>query len=393
MRRLLVLVCVVVGVDTMLYAALTPLLPHFAHEFALSKARAGVLVAAYAGGALVGGVPGGIAAARLGPRRSVLLGLTLMGCASLGFAFAGGFWGLVAARLLQGGGSAFTWAGAFAWLLGAAPRERRGQLIGTAMGSAVFGALLGPVIGAAAALAGREAVFAALAGLAVVLGAWALRLEPGPRAPASAAAFGRALHSRRLLAGLALMSLPALLFGVLSTLGPLHLSAGGWSAAEIGGIWLVSAAGETAISPIAGRVSDRRGPLLPVRVSLAAGLIVSLALAAGPRPLLYAPLVVLAGAAYGTLFTPAFALIADGADHVGMPQGMAFGLMNAAWATGALLGPAAGGAIASAGGDLIPFLVSAGLCGLTLALARSRHDRAAVLVDRLPRDAAGVGRE
>ncbi len=394
MRRLLVLVCVVVLVDTMLYAALTPLLPHFAHELGLSKARAGVLVAAYAGGALIGGIPGGIAASRLGARRSVLLGLTLMGCASLAFAFAGSFWTLVAARLLQGGGSAFSWAGAFAWLLASAPRERRGEMIGTAMGAAVFGALLGPVVGAAAALAGREAVFAALAGLAVVLGAWALRLDPGPRAPASAAAFARALRSPRLLAGLALMALPALLFGVLSVLGPLHLSAAGWSAAEIGGVWLVGAAGETAVSPIAGRVSDRRGPLLPVRISLAAGALVSLALAAGPRPLLYAPLVVVAGAAYGTLFTPAFTLIADGADEVGMPQGMAFGLMNAAWASGALLGPAAGGAIASTTGDVVPFVVAACLCALTLAAARaSRHDRAAVLVDRLTRDAAGVGRE
>jgi MFS family permease len=392
-RRLLPLVCVVVCVDTMLFAALTPLLPHFAHALGLSKARAGVLVAAYAGGALIGGIPGGIAAARLGARRSVLLGLALMGCSSLGFAFAGSFWTLVGARLLQGSGSAFTWAGAFAWLLGAAPRERRGELIGTAMGAAVFGALLGPVIGAAAALAGRDVVFSALAGVAVALGAWALRLEPGPRSAASPSALGRALRSPTLLSGLALMTLPALLFGVLSTLGPLHLSAAGWSAAEIGAVWLVSAAVETAVSPIAGRVSDRRGRLLPVRVSLVAGLVVSLALAAGPEPLLYAPLVVVASMAYGVLFTPAFALIADGADHVHMPQGMAFGLMNAAWATGALLGPAAGGAIASAAGDVIPYVVSAGLCAVTLAVARSRHDGSAVLVDRLPRDVARVGRE
>ena len=48
-------------------------------------------------------------------------------------------------------------------------------------------------------------------------------------------------------------------------------------------------------------------------------------------------------AAYGILFTPAFALIADGAERASLPQGMAFGLMNAAWASGALVGPAAGG--------------------------------------------------
>ena len=64
MRRLLLLVCALVWVDTMLYAALTPLLPHFTHALHLSKAGAGLLVGAYAAGALVGGLPGGAAAAR-----------------------------------------------------------------------------------------------------------------------------------------------------------------------------------------------------------------------------------------------------------------------------------------------------------------------------------------
>jgi len=58
MRRLLLLVAVLVFVDTMLFAALTPLLPHFSDELDLSKTRAGALVAAYAAGALVGGLPG-----------------------------------------------------------------------------------------------------------------------------------------------------------------------------------------------------------------------------------------------------------------------------------------------------------------------------------------------
>jgi MFS family permease len=394
-RRLLLLVAVLVFVDTMLYAALTPLLPHFAHELGLSKGRAGILVAAYAAGALVGGLPGGFAAARLGGRRSVLVGLTLMGIASLGFAFADSFWSLSAARFVQGCGSAFTWAGSFGWLLAVAPRERRGQLLGSAMGAAVFGALFGPVVGAVAALAGRAAVFAALAGLAVVLAAWALRIETAPAQAPSLAALFRALRTLRFVAGVGLMSLPALLFGVLSVLGPLRLSADGWGATAIGAVWLVSALFEGVLSPVVGRVTDRRGALLPVRVSLAGGVVCSVALAAPGGPAVYALLVVLAGIAYGNLFTPAFALIADGADQAGLAQGMGFGLMNAGWATGALVGPAAGGAIAAAAGDRLALLLSAALCAVSLAATgvRSRHHRASVLVDRLPGDAAGVGRE
>jgi MFS family permease len=382
MRRLLLLVCALVWVDTLLYSALTPLLPHFEDTLGLSKAGVGVLVAAYAAGALVGGLPGGAAAARLGPRRAVLVGLALMGLASLGFAFAQGFWALAGARFLQGVGSGFTWAGAFAWLLAATPVGRRGEVIGTAMGAAVFGALLGPVVGAAAGLVGRDVVFTALAGLSVVLAVWTLRLESVPPEMPSLAAMRRALRDNLFLGGLVLMALPSFLFGVLSTLAPLHLSAAGWGTAAIAGVWVVGACVETLISPVVGRVLDRRGVLLPIQLALAAAVPVSICLAFDLRPLAYAPLIVLAGGAYGALFTPAFALIAEGAERSRLAQGMAFGLMNAAWALGALVGPAAGGAVAAATGDVVPYLVSAGLCATALAMVRrARHRTIAVVVD------------
>jgi MFS family permease len=94
------------------------------------------------------------------------------------------------------------------------------------------------------------------------------------------------------------------------------------------------------------------------------------------------PILIAASGAYGALFTPAFALIADGAERSGLPQGMAFGLMNAAWASGALIGPAAGGAVADASGDVVPFLVAAAFCATALAaVRRARHRTAAVVVD------------
>jgi MFS family permease len=378
MRRLLLLVCALVAVDTMLYAALTPLLPRITDHLHLSKGGAGVLVAAYAAGALVGGIPGGVATARLGAQRAVLVGLALMGVSSVGFAFAHGYWPLFAARFLQGCGSGFTWAGSFAWLLAAAPRDRRGQLIGTALGAAVFGALFGPVVGAAAALAGRAAVFTALAGLAVLLAFWTLRTESVPSEHPSTEAVGRALRNSRFVGGLLLMALPSLLWGVLSTLAPLQLDAFGWGAVAIGAVWLVGAAFETVLSPIAGRTLDRRGILLPVQAALISAAVLSVALAFTPRPLLYVPILIAASGAYGVLFTPAFALIAEGAEQSGLPQGMAFGLMNAAWASGALVGPALGGAVAAATGDVVPFLFSAALCAGALAVVRRARLRTTV---------------
>jgi MFS family permease len=384
MRRLLLLVCALVAVDTMLYAALTPLLPRITEHLHLSKAGAGVLVAAYAAGALVGGLPGGWATARIGARRAVLIGLALMGLSSVAFAFVNGFWPLAAARFVQGCGSGFTWAGALAWLLASAPRERRGEFIGTALGAAVFGALFGPVIGAGAALLGRGVVFTAVGASAVLLGVWTLRIEsvPPPPEQPSWTAVSRALRNSAFVGGLLLMALPSLLWGVLSTLAPLQLSDFGWGAAAIGAVWLVGAAFETALSPLTGRMIDRRGVLVPVQLALLISVAVSVGLAATPRPLLYVPLLIVASGAYGVLFTPAFALIAEGAERSELPQGMAFGVMNAAWASGALIGPAVGGAVAAATGDVVPYLVSALLCAAALAGVRhARHRTTAFAMD------------
>ena len=47
MRRLLFLTGAIILVDTLFFAALTPLLPHYADTLGLGKAGAGVLAAAY----------------------------------------------------------------------------------------------------------------------------------------------------------------------------------------------------------------------------------------------------------------------------------------------------------------------------------------------------------
>jgi MFS family permease len=368
MRRLVALVSALVFVDTMLFAALTPLLGHFEHELHLSSATAGLLVAAYAAGALLGGLPGGVAAARMGPRRAVLTGLALMAIASLGFAFSEDLGQLVATRLLQGIGSAFTWAGAFSWLIAAAPRERRGTVIGTAMGAAVFGALFGPVVGALAAEVGRAAVFSGISALAGVLAAMTLTIPSRAPERPSLRALRRAGRDPHFRGGLGLLALGSLLAGVLSVLAPLHLAHAGWGPSAIGAVWLLAAAIEAVESPLIGRVSDRRGIRIPVLYGLVAGGVISLGLTIELGALLYSGMIIAASAAFGALFTPAFALIADGADHSGLAQGMAFGMMNAAWALGAMAGPAGAGVLAEATGEQFPFFLAALACLATVAM-------------------------
>src|SRR5439155_317406 len=80
---------------------------------------------------------------------------------------------------------------------------------------------------------------------------------------------------------------------------------------------------------------------------------------------LIAPLVLASGIAYGAFYTPGLALVSHGAELAGVAQGLAFGLVNACWGIGALVGPAAGGALAGVAGDAVPYLVLAGVCVAT----------------------------
>ena len=135
MRRLLILVSAIMLVDTMFFAALTPLLPHYTDELGLSKTGAGILTAAFGLGTLVGALPSGLLAARVGVKPTALTGLGLLSATSLAFGFAESVWVLDAARFLQGVGAACTWTGAVGWLLSAAPPERRTRDRGLAPGA------------------------------------------------------------------------------------------------------------------------------------------------------------------------------------------------------------------------------------------------------------------
>ena len=189
--RLIALIGAIVLVDTLLYAALAPILPALEDEFGLSKAGAGVLVGSYPLGTFLGALPGGWAAARFGPRVVVLTGL----------ATDDGLGGRLRAAsrrrprpraFCQGLGGAATWTAGLAWLGAVVPRERRGEAIGLAIGAGIFGAQFGPVVGSIADALGRGPTFAAVAALGLVLALLA-RSEPAPPAPAGAGGSPRLL--------------------------------------------------------------------------------------------------------------------------------------------------------------------------------------------------------
>lgn len=370
-RRILFLVSAIVLVDVCFYAAITPLLPSYVDDLGISKSEAGVLSGAYAAGTLAASLPGGWLASRWGARPTLLLGLGLLAAASVVFGAAHSFELLVLARLAQGVGGAASWAAGLAWLVEVTPPSKRGQAIGTALGAAVAGAMGGPVLGGVAHALTPLAAFGAIAVLAVGL-AFAVLATAAPGSSLQGGTLRAALRGRAVVSAFWLTMLPALFFGIFSVLVPLRLSDLGAGAITVAAIFLTAAAIEACASPLAGRLSDRRGRALPLKLGLAGVGLACLVLPV-PTAVWTATLIALLAVAAGGLLTaPAMALLSDSAEATGLAQGMAFGLVNLAWAGGQVAGSLGGAGLADATSDAAVYVLMAGVVAATLAWLTTR---------------------
>jgi MFS family permease len=306
-------------------------------------------------------------------RRAVAGGLVLLAASTVALGLLDSYPGLVVARFLQGAaGGGIAWPLATAWLTGETPPERRGRVLGAVIGISIFGATLGPVLGAVAT-ASRPATFLALA--AVVLGAIVLlgRLRSPPIQHASdLRALRAALTNRRVLLGLWFVIIPGALFGMLGTLLPLQLDRLGVGPAGIATVFVISAAVGAAVTTVTGRIADRRGRMPPLRVALVASPVAAVVLPLLDQPLVVAIWAVLGIAVWDIFWPPAMALLADGAEEVKIEQAFAFALQAMAWGPGAFLGSVGGGVLAEVAGDAAAWSTIAVICLLSLPLVRGR---------------------
>jgi MFS family permease len=173
-----------------------------------------------------------------------------------------------------------------------------------------------------------------------------------------------------------LTALPGVLFSTMAVLAALRLDELGAGAAAIAAAFLVAAALEAVAAPLIGRLSDRRGRMLPSVLGVAGGGAAMLLLPWPQSAWLLGGLVILAAPAIGSLYTPAMAMLSDGAESFGVAHGFAFALVNLAWAIGQTAGAAGSARLADLTGDRVPYLLLAGVCAVTLvALAREYSRR------------------
>lgn len=370
MRRLLLLASAMIFFDVAFFAAIAPLLPQYVDELGLTKAEAGVLSAAYAAGTLLGSLPAGFVASRMGPRKTVIHGLLLLGLSSLVFGFAGEIALLDAARFVQGISGALIWSGALTWLITTAPEQERGSVIGKALGTAIAGALLGPALGAIAGAIGTEPVFSSVLVITVLLSVAASRLpEPGAPEQQSMREVMATLSSRPVLEAAAFVAVPSVMFGAIEVLVPLRIDALGGGHGVIAAGFIVGAGLEAMLAPLAGRLSDRVGRRLPYVLGLSICALAMVAIATVATLGLVLGGLIFTSLGAGLCFAPALTLISDVAESSKLHQGFAAGVSNMAWAAGQVIGGVGGGVVASLTGNTEPSIAIALLLMVTVAYA------------------------
>ncbi|MHB8243237.1 MAG: MFS transporter [Solirubrobacteraceae bacterium] len=350
-RRLLSLITAFMFLELFFFAVLAPLLPELKRTLALSTSQAGLLVAMYAIGALAAAVPATLMAVRIGVKRMALGSLVTFATMSVVFGLVHSYNALLAARFAQGFAGAALWTAAMVWLLESAPAERRGELLGFAFGVSEAGAIAGPVVGGLAAAAGRGLTFTAIALACLALALLATRLQPPPMLPRGRLQVRSMLSSAQVRSAMWIALLPAMLLAAISVLAPLQQHRLGAGASEIAVTFGVAALVGILVRPLFGRWSDRRGPVLPIRLGLLMSAPVVLAVPWLESRLGAALFIVGALVLTGVLWAPLMVMLSDACTAAGVGQIMAVVSMDLTWPPGNALGSTGAAAIAQAAGQ------------------------------------------
>ena len=346
--------------ESAMYSALTPVLPHYAHMLHAAKPGVGVLTASYPAGLVPGSIIGAWIATRAGVRRTVIAGLVLFAVSIAGFGFAREIVTLDVLRVIQGAASGFIWGGGMTWVIAVAPRERRGAVLGSVFAAAIFGTLLGPVLGTLAVTVGTRPVFALVGLASLALAGWTLRhCDPpsGDPATSSATPLRALLRNRRIALGTWLIILEAATVGATGTLLPLRLARFGASGVLIGATFLIASLLSMQVTGPIGRTIDRSGPARPLYAGLTLTAILMAALTLPTSAVLLAILSMIAlGGPLTAYTTPSMSVITDAAEHAGIPLALATLMLNLAWALGEVIGAPAAASLSAATSDAVPLL-------------------------------------
>ena len=366
-------------------ALVAPILPLYAREFGVSRTGAGVLVSSFAIARLIFDPIGGVAADRFGPRRIMTGGGLVMALSSVWAALAPNYGMLVAARVLEGFGSAAFATAAMHTIITRTDKSRMGREIAFFQTGLLGGVAVGPFIGGRAAELGDFTtpfwVYAAM-GVIVAVISWRYVEDPEPSGRSVGELWRSAGTTLRHPVFLGLLFVAFAMFvmraGARVTLIPLYGAEElGLSESDIGDVLAISALVTVFIVNPGGWLVDKVGR----RPVLVAGLVLTAAAVVG-----YGQMTTYGGLLGVSVF---FGLVAGVvgivpptlAGDLAPPgaEGSAVGLYRMAGDLGLITGPILLGAVADSGDFALGFNISAALLVAAAVIAifmrdRHRHD-------------------
>jgi len=370
-RPVVLLLFAAVFVGEAMWSAIIPLVPEYAHRFALSPLESGFLLASASVAILIVSIPAGMVGDRFGVRRVTLVALALIALGDAGQGVASSFWGLVAARTLFGVGFGALWTTGLAWLSEAAG-ERGSKALALTVTTAGVGNVAGPAF--AGVLVDRYGLAAPFTVAAVVTGliVTALALETsgtGHREASKGLPGGAviaALRDRLVVTSLVLMALGGMIGGAVNLLVPLELHRDGVTAAGIGAAFAASAVLFIGISAGVAHLGDRavRASVGAAACAFAAAImLIPLASTASASVVVF---LLARGPVSAVLYTVTFPLGAVGGREAGIGVATVAALLNIVWAASMLVAPVAAGAVSQAAGDRAAY---AAVAAMSVAVA------------------------
>jgi DHA1 family multidrug resistance protein-like MFS transporter len=373
------------------FGALLPVMPLYLRDHGVDLALLGVVIAAWPATRLVAEPVFGWLADRTARVPIMVGGLLIASLATGLLAILSGVAAFIALRALSGLGTAIYDPAARGYLIDATPPDRRGEVFGLYNAAQMGGILLGPAIGGVGAAwfggFGFTIAFGAFTILAAAV-AVATRVRESPRVPgavhehgveegpgvvsefpvvgglgpAAARAAGSArVPPRRLLNRLVLAAVVAsfagyLTSGIYETVWSLFLEARGGGLELIGLTFAVFGLTTIVVSPAAGRLVDRAGPLPFVAGGLVVMAVTMVTYTVLPDPRLAVAVIVVEAIGFSFHSPAMFTVVAAGS-----PAGRsstAQGLVGAAGTLGTIASSLATGLLAARDINL-PFLVGA----------------------------------
>lgn len=378
------------------FGALLPVMPLYFTEHGVPLELLGVVIAAWPAARLVSEPLFGVLADRTARVPVMVAGLLLAAAAVGSMAIWTGPIAFIVLRALSGLGTAMYDPAARGYLTDAASRERRGEVFGLYNAAQNGGILLGPAIGGlGTALAGGYQFVLAFSSVMMVLAAIAVALRvrerrgphgqpfpsgglaefPGGPNPSRSfepsAASGAAIsaHSaaravktpaslrNRFILAAVLVNIAAYFGGGLyETIWGLFVVDRGGSVALVGATFAVFGLTTIILSPIGGRIVDRRGPYPFIVGGLLVMVVTMLIYPFITLPILYVPVVAIEAVGFSFLGPATYTVIARGTP-VGRSS-TAQGVLGSAGTVGTIVAALATGVLAAV--DLnTPFFVGA----------------------------------